>query len=112
MKKILLLFSIICFSINAYTQEKEIEVPSKILKTYEGKYELGPGTVIDVTTNKHQIFVQLTGQSKFEIFPNSTTEFYLKVVEAKIIFNANEDKKIKSLTLHQNDQVITANKIK
>jgi len=103
MKKILLvMFSIVCFGTASQAQEQKIKVSEEILKTYVGKYELAPGAIIDVTTDKNQIFVQLTGQAKFEIFPSSTTEFYLKVVEAKVTFNADNQGTVTSLTLHQN----------
>ncbi len=111
MKKILLVLSIVCFSLTSYAQEKDVKVPIEILNTYVGKYELAPGVIIDVTTDANRIFIQLTGQAKFEIFPSSMTDFYLKVVEAKISFHSDEKGKITSLTLNQNGRDNSAKKI-
>ncbi len=108
MKKILVFLSVVCLSLTASAQDKkdtpDVKVPIETLKTYVGKYEMAPGAIIDVTTDANRIFVQMTGQSKFEIFPSSMTEFYLKVVEAKVIFRADDKDNIIGLTLQQNGQ--------
>ena len=114
MKKILFLISIICFSLTTYAQnssKEEIKVSNKILKSYVGKYELSPNAVIDISKDENQLFVQLTGQPKFEIFPSSKTVFFLKVVEATITFNKDEKGKVISLILNQNGQTVTAKKL-
>ena len=43
---------------------------------------------------------QLTGQPAFEIFPESASRFFLKVVDAVLVF-APEDGRPASVTLHQ-----------
>ena len=45
---------------------------------------------------------QLTGQSFFEIFPESDTEFFYKVVNAQLSFETNADGRVTTLILHQN----------
>lgn len=116
MKKIIVLLILSCLSLTVSAQEEkkssEIIIPTETLKSYEGKYELAPGAVMDITTKEQRIFLQLTGQEKFEIYPSSTTEFYLKVVEAKITFHSDGNGKITSLTLSQNGRNNPAKKIK
>ena len=58
------------------------------------------------------MFLQATGQPQFEIFASDYNKFYLKVVEARIVFNANETGEITSLILHQNGQELPGKKIK
>lgn len=115
MKKILLILSVICISLTVSAQDKkdtsDVKVSIETLNTYVGKYELAPGAIIDVTVDDNRIFVQLTGQAKFEIFPSSATEFYLKVVEAKVLFHSDEKGKVTSLTLNQNGRDNRAKKI-
>lgn len=54
---------------------------------FVGKYDYGQGkAILTVTRESNQLFAQLTGQPKFEIFPSSSTEFFWKVVNAKITF--------------------------
>lgn len=83
---------------------KPFEVDNAVLESYVGKYELVPTFHINITKNKGQLFLQATGQSKFQVFPSSENTFYLKVVKASITFNKDENGKIKSLTLHQGGQ--------
>jgi len=93
-------------------EKESIAVAESILKTYTGTYELQAGFVVNVTTESDQIFVQLTGQPRFEIFAETPETFFLKVVEAKITFNKNTAGGVKSLTLYQGGQVMEAAKIK
>jgi len=90
---------------------KKVSVSAKILKTYEGKYELGPGFFITITSKDQQLFGLPTGQGQAELFPKSNTEFYLKVVAANITFNFDDNGKVESLTLLQGGREMVGNKI-
>lgn len=87
-------------------ETKEVRVSEDILQTYVGSYALTPDFHIVITREGKQLYGQATGQGRFEMYPSSETEFYLKVVAAQIKFNKNEDGSIKSLTLYQGGQVI------
>jgi CubicO group peptidase (beta-lactamase class C family) len=78
-----------------------IKVDAAILNTYVGRYELAPSFILEVTVEGDRIFCQATGQQKFEIYPTSNTNFFLKVVDAKIDFNVAADGKVISLFLIQ-----------
>ena len=54
---------------------------------------------------------QATGQGEFEIYPKSDTVFYLKVVEAQVTFNLNEEDQVISMTLLQGGQESTGLKV-
>ena len=92
-------------------EKTAITVDAEILKQYIGKYELQPGFVIEIATKENQIFAQLTGQPQFEIFAETETTFFFKVVPASIDFNKNDNGEVTSLTLHQGGQDIEAKKI-
>ncbi len=89
-----------------------IKVSDDILKSYEGDYQLAPDFIITITKRDNMMIAQATGQAEFEIFASSENEFFLKVVEAKIIFNKDDDGTISGLTLTQNGQEMPAKKIK
>lgn len=91
---------------------KEIIIDEKILQSYVGKYQLAPEFVITVSKVGSQMKAQATGQGEFEIYPKSENVFYLKVVEAQVTFNINEDGKVVSMTLLQGGQETTGLKIK
>jgi hypothetical protein len=92
-------------------QIEDVEVLETTLDTYVGTYELAPGFNIVITRAGKQLFGQATGQGRFELFAKSDREFYLKVVNAQIIFNINEQAAVESLTLFQNSQEIKGKKI-
>lgn len=89
----------------------EVKVDQALLQSYTGTYELVPGFNIVITRDGDRLFAQATGQSQFEIYPKSNTEFYLKVVEAQIIFSTNAEGEV-SMALHQNGQVMPGKRIK
>jgi serine-type D-Ala-D-Ala carboxypeptidase/endopeptidase len=78
-----------------------ISVDPKVLDGYVGRYQLAPQFVITVTRDRGSLFVQATGQPKFEIFAESPTEFFLKVVNAQITFVTGADGRATELILHQ-----------
>jgi len=89
----------------------EVKVDQALLQSYTGTYELVPGFNIEISRDGDQLYAQATGQPRFEIYPKSETEFYLKVVEAQIIFSTNAEGLV-SMALHQNGQVMPGRKVK
>jgi D-alanyl-D-alanine-carboxypeptidase/D-alanyl-D-alanine-endopeptidase len=86
-------------------EHHEIAVDPKIFDRYVGKYQLAPAFVLTITRDEAHLYAQATGQPRFEIFPESETEFFLKVVDAQITFGD------KSLVLHQNGMDMPAKRI-
>jgi CubicO group peptidase (beta-lactamase class C family) len=89
---------------------EEVKVDEQILQTYTGTYEIVPGFNIVITRDGSRLFGQATGQGQFELFPKSTSEFYLKVVEARVEFKSGSDG-IMGMTLYQNGQVMPGKRI-
>jgi CubicO group peptidase (beta-lactamase class C family) len=83
-------------------ERKEAKVDPAIYDAYVGDYELRPTFSIAVTREGDRIFAQATGQPKLELFPESETRFFLKVVDAQIEFVRGVDGKVTGLILHQN----------
>ncbi|HLW43995.1 MAG TPA: serine hydrolase [Candidatus Acidoferrales bacterium] len=82
-------------------EHKEVSVDPKIFDGYVGNYELVPGFDMTVTREGNQLFLQATGQPKLQIFPESNTQFFLKVVEAEITFVTDAAGHSTELILHQ-----------
>jgi hypothetical protein len=80
----------------------------KALDGYVGAYQLAPNAVLMVTREGDQMYTQLTGQPKFEIFPKADREFFLKVVDAQLTFDVGVDGKATRVTLHQNGMDLPA----
>ena len=83
------------------SERKEIAVSPAILEKYVGTYELMPNFDIVVTLEGSQLMSQATGQSKFPMFAESETKFFLKVVDAEVEFFKNDKGDVTHLILHQ-----------
>jgi hypothetical protein len=77
-------------------------VPEEILERYVGRYELRPDFVITIRRKGSRLLAQATAQSEAEIYAESATKFFYRVVDAQITFNTDEAGETGSLTLHQN----------
>jgi CubicO group peptidase (beta-lactamase class C family) len=83
-------------------EEREaLTLDGKILSQYKGKYDFGGGFMIAVTVEGVRIFIQATGQERAEIFAESDTKFFLKVVDASIEFTKNESGAVSGMILNQ-----------
>ncbi len=91
---------------------KEITVDAKLMDGYEGEYALAPGAVFTIRRDGDRLLAKLTGQPFLQIFPESETNFFYKVVDAQISFVKGDDGKTKALVLHQNGIDQTAPKSK
>jgi beta-lactamase regulating signal transducer with metallopeptidase domain len=78
---------------------------------YAGLYQRGPNSMFTVTREGDRLFVQLTGQPKLEVFPESDREFFYKAVAAQITFVADGEQAPTALILHQNGSDFRAQRI-
>lgn len=80
---------------------KEIQVSPQVLAKYAGTYELGPGVDVTITVDGGRLMTQITGQPKFELFAESETKFFLKVVEAQVEFFVDTSGAVTHIVVHQ-----------
>jgi hypothetical protein len=81
---------------------RQVPVDPQILTTYVGHYELTPNFALTVRTDGGRLFVQATKQQEYEVFAESERDFFYRVVDAQITFDAAENGQTRTLTLHQN----------
>lgn len=85
--------------------------PSK-LDALAGVYALAPNFQLTVTREGSSLFGQATGQGKVQLYPESDTEFFLKVVDAQVTFVRDASGKVDQLILHQNGANIPGHRVK
>lgn len=93
-------------------ERKAIKLDPKILDAYVGEYQVVPGFGLTVSREGDQLFAQATGQDRFELFAETETDFFLKVVNAQITFVKDDKGQVTHLVLHQNKTDQRATKIK
>jgi hypothetical protein len=57
------------------------------------------------------LHAQLTHQSKYEIFAASSTEFFYRIVEARVVFQVGEDGYAPALRIYQNGRETLASRV-
>lgn len=90
---------------------KAIELSSEITDKYTGTYEYVPGFNIIITKSKEQVFAQITGQGKAEIYPETENKFFYRAVDAQITFETNEKGEVTGLELVQGSVQLKAKRI-
>jgi CubicO group peptidase (beta-lactamase class C family) len=79
-----------------------ISLDPKIFDNYIGRYQLTSNLALTITHEDARLMVQPTGQNKFELFPESVTEYFAKVGEITISFETNDLGVATALIVHQN----------
>lgn len=91
-----------------------IALDPKTFDAYTGQYEDAvniPGTIFSFFREGEKFYLRVTNQDKIEIFPTSETEFFLKVVPAKLQFVRDASGKISGLKYWQGGQEFTGKRI-
>ena len=83
---------------------RTVPVDPQLLASYTGRYMLTPTFVLTVRADGGRLFVEATGQQEYEVFAESDTSFFYRVVDAQITFDrpGNGATQPLTLTLHQN----------
>jgi len=79
-----------------------VNISSRILDLYTGYYQMNPKSVISITREGDQLFVQLTTEGRRPLLPASATEFFCKSALVQISFITDGIQPASGLTLHQN----------
>lgn len=77
-------------------------IDPKLLDRLVGNYQLTRTTVIHISNERGQLFLQATGQEKFELFPQSDREFFTTAFDSVLTFEANGSNDVRRLIMHQN----------
>ncbi|MCF0065545.1 serine hydrolase [Dyadobacter chenwenxiniae] len=90
----------------AVATNENYKFDSTLFRNYAGAYELAeePGFIMNFRKEGDRYFTQATEQPQAEIFPSSDTTFFLKVVEASVIFHKSKEGQVKKITLRQNGE--------
>ncbi len=69
-----------------------------------GRYAIDnmPTFILTFTREGNTLYIQATGQSRFEVAPTSDSTFALNVIEASVTFHRNSDGDVSGATLNQN----------
>ena len=88
-----------------------VSLSADVLDRYVGMYEITPAFRLTVTREGNALWVQPTAQEKSQLWAESTTEFFFKVVDVQLIFTADASGRATSLVMRQNGRDQTAKRL-
>ena len=93
-------------------ERQTISLAAAAFDAYVGEYQLAPNFILTITREGDKFMSQATGQGKLEIYAESETKFFLRVVDAQLQFVKDGDGKVLRLILYQGGREMPAIKIK
>jgi D-alanyl-D-alanine carboxypeptidase len=95
----------------AAKERTAVKLAPAIFDALAGEYQLAPTFSIVVTREGDHLMAQATGQPKFELFPESEKEYFLRVVDAQVSFVKEPSGHVTGLVLHQGGQDVPGKKL-
>jgi hypothetical protein len=92
-------------------ERRGVTLDAKQLDALAGTYQLAPQATVIITREGERLYAQLTGQGRFEVFPESPTQVFWKVVDAQAAFTLDPDGRAMALTLRQNGRDLPAPRV-
>ena len=96
----------------ARVAHSEITLAPDVLQRYVGDYELAPTFHIVITREGNSLFGQPTGQDKVQLYAEKEDAFFLKVVEAQVVFTKDSSGNVTGMILKQNGTESAGKKVK
>jgi CubicO group peptidase (beta-lactamase class C family) len=96
----------------AIVERVAVKIDPKVFDAYVGEYELAPGFILRVFREGDQLWAQATGQQRAELFAESETVFFLKVVDAQLTFVKDAGGAVTHVVLDQGGTSHEGKKIK
>lgn len=92
-------------------EKKEIGLTVTEDMGFAGQYSLNKDLTFTVSLREGKLFIQLTGQQEFEVYPFDKNKFFYKVVDAWVEFIKGSNGQTEYLLIHQNGVILEADKL-
>ena len=89
----------------------EVSIDTSLYAAYSGYYRLKDGPFYVVTAKDGRLFTRVVGQPDIEIFPETETEFFMKVLPVQVSFVRDSDGTVDALVHHQNGTETPAERV-
>ncbi len=93
-------------------ERKSIALAQEIISKYVGVYELQPSFQIEIEKKDDLLFVKATGQPTIQLYAETINAFFIKEIDAQVVFNLDTNGIVKSLTFSQGGNKMDGKKIR
>ena len=90
--------------------KEDAAVDKKTYADFAGRYSY-PGAVMTVTAEDERLFTHITGQPRFEMFPSAPDAFFLKVIDAQLVFQRDEKRDVTAVQHSQGGNTFRASRV-
>jgi CubicO group peptidase (beta-lactamase class C family) len=90
---------------------KEVQIDSKLLETYVGRYEFPSSQMATVTREGDHLFLQGDGDVKVAFYPESNEDFFARIMDAQMTFRADSDGRITGLIFFRSGSEIRVKRV-
>jgi len=94
------------------SEREAITLAQEIFIKYVGVYELQPSFQIEIEIQNDRIFAKATGQPPVQLFAETENSFFIKEIDAQIVFNLDGHGAVKSLVFSQGGNKMEGKKIR
>lgn len=88
-----------------------IALPAGSLAKFVGRYQIRPHVFVTIARADDQLSMQVTSQPALPIYPESKTDFYLKIADVQIDFVVNSANQVTGLIIHKSGHSVSAKRI-
>jgi CubicO group peptidase (beta-lactamase class C family) len=78
------------------------KVDPAVFARYAGRYQLIPTAVVTIIVEDNRLYAQVGTQPKLEIFAENEREYFVKLVDAQILFEIGADGGVAAIIMRQN----------
>lgn len=97
-------------TVTLQSERQAVAVSPEALQAYVGVYEASPTFAITMSVVDGRLMTQATGQERFELFAEGPDAFFLKVVDAQVVFTRDAAGAVDGLVLHQGGRQLRVKK--
>ena len=97
-------------TVTLQNERQAVTASVEVLRAYEGVYELSPTFAITASVVDGKLMVQATGQDALELHQESADAFFLREVDAQVVFTRDASGAVDGLVLHQGGREAPARK--
>jgi len=81
-------------------EQREVPVNPKLFDGYVGDYQLSENVTVSITRQGNRLLAQVTGQGKWEIFPESDRNYFYRQYDAQLVFETDDQGRATAVTLY------------
>lgn len=83
-----------------------------LFDNHVGQYAANQKILVSVSRDGDRLFIQPFGQARAELFAESNEQYFLRGADAQVTFQTDGNGFAQSVTLMQNDKIISAKRIR